>query len=98
MPLNLVALEEHCPAVGQLEPGDEVDRRALARAVRADEACHLSKRRLERAGVDCDDAAEALRQPSHLESRPCDGLAHAVRGAGSTAGSAGWRSTNRRSG
>src|ERR1700680_2542656 len=89
------ALEQHRPAVWELEARDEVDRCAFARPVWPDEPCDLSQRSLERKIINCHDATEVFRQSPNLERRGCERRAHAVRGATSVAS---WRSTNRRSG
>src|SRR5487761_1440133 len=95
--LDRPAFEEHGPAVGQLEARYEVDRSALAGAVRTDEAGHLPQWSLERACVYGDHASEPFREPSHLEDGAGDRFVHAISGAMSVAGCAGWRSTNPRS-
>src|SRR5581483_9953471 len=92
---ELAPFEQDRPGIGKLEAGDQIDRRALACAVRSDESRDLAQRRLKRAVLHRVHATEVLGQAADLE-RGGDGRNVQVAwGAGSTAGS---RSMYRRSG
>ena len=66
---DVAAGERTVPASGLVEPGDEIEQRGLARAVRADDADQFAFVDRERQCVDGGDAAEAARQPGDVEQR-----------------------------
>src|SRR5689334_10966399 len=58
--IDTLATERHLPAVERCEPGDAVEQRGLARAVRPDQTIDAPRLERERDVVDGRDAAEAL--------------------------------------
>src|SRR5262249_52399923 len=66
-PVDADAVEENGAAVGPEELRDEVEDRALARSVGADEADDARRRDLERAPADRAETPEGLREPRHRE-------------------------------
>ena len=69
--------------------GDQVEHRALAGAVRADQAEDLAGLDRERQVVDGDQAAELLARRPHVEQRPARGACVARAGSGSASGTGG---------
>jgi hypothetical protein len=77
-PRDRAAVEANVPGRRPMEPGHEVEERGLPRPVRADDPAHLAPLDGEIDARDGEEAAEALRQPSHLEQRHV--VAQAYRG------------------
>src|SRR5262249_6282479 len=76
---DVVLIEQDLPAVGSNEPGDQVDQRRLAGAVRADQRMASARRQVELDATGDDEGAEALVQTPRRQ-RP---TAHArLRAAG----------------
>ncbi len=78
--------EHHVAAVGCVEPGDDVEHRALARAVGTDHRHDLVFVDLQVQAVEGVEATEVLRDPGHLEQRtheiePPDGWGASVASA-----------------
>ena len=69
------------PGVGTEEPGDDVEERGLAGAVGPDDADDLAVLGVERHVVEGGVAAEAEREPAHLELGPAIGRPPTARGA-----------------
>ena len=81
---DVAAVEPDRAGVGPVEPGDEIEQRRLAGAVRADDADELALGDVEIDAIDGGQAAEAPRQPAQrmhatvrllrhqtVPSRPC---------------------------
>ena len=68
-PGNVLSVEPDRPRGGVDHPGDEVERRRLARPVRADESGERPPLDVEANVVDGGDTAELLPEPLHLEGR-----------------------------
>ena len=66
---DVAAAEDDIPGADRKDPADQVDGRALARSVGADEAEDVAVRDLEVERIDGPDAAEILRQAAELEDR-----------------------------
>src|SRR6266851_183402 len=69
MPADVLALEADAPFLVPQRPGDAVDERALARAVRPDEADALAGPHHEVHGVERSKTAKSLGHATHLEQR-----------------------------
>ena len=81
-PVDALAVVEDGALVGPQEPGHQIEDRALAGAVGADEAHHGAGRDLERAGADGAEAAEPLAEAGEGELRRRYFFSHAYGGTG----------------
>ncbi len=72
-PGDVLALVDDLAAVRRFQPGDEVEHRRLAGAVRADDAGDLAALDLEAGAVNRLDAAEALRDVADVQDDVCRG-------------------------
>ena len=68
------AIERNRAGIGLQHPGHEIDQRALAGAVLADEAVDLSRKDFEVDVPEDDIASKRLRQPGGRQHRPAVGL------------------------
>ena len=67
MEADALAADEHVAAVLLVEPAQDLDERALAGSVVADEPEHLALAQDEVDAAEDDDRAEPLRHAAHLE-------------------------------